>query len=162
MPPTCTSSPLLWACLYDNPESWTWAKHTKMKVLVCQHTQASHYYENAYITTILSHELKLLNGNQNILNFICWAHTRAPDLREIWINVLIRFIHVFHSNSMSYCAWEFMQEQVAEEFETGKMYRASFTDKFRRPVIVMIPRLQVCLPINLLGSLTWCLNHIKL
>ncbi|KAH7442506.1 hypothetical protein KP509_03G091900 [Ceratopteris richardii] len=33
-------------------------------------------------------------------------------------------------------------EDVAEEFKTGKMFRACFTDKLGRPVIVMIPRNQ--------------------
>lgn len=42
----------------------------------------------------------------------------------------------------SYKPEDILWEDIALECETGKMYRASFTDRLGRPVVIMIPRNQ--------------------
>lgn len=54
-----------------------------------------------------------------------------------------------------------MQDDVASEAETGKIYRSNYKDKHGRPVLVMRPRCQVgfSFAFSFLGKIV-CYNHI--
>jgi hypothetical protein len=59
----------------------------------------------------------------------------------------------------SYKPEEIKWAEVAKEAETGKVYRANFSDRWGRTVIVMRPAMQVC---YMFHNTLFCLVHILL
>lgn len=68
---------------------------------------------------------------------ICWVIIiELMNTKKKEKNILVIFL-------MMQCV-RILQEEIADEAETGKIYRSSCVDKHGRPVLVMRPSVEVC------------------
>ncbi|XP_073281077.1 uncharacterized protein [Primulina huaijiensis] len=89
-------------------------------------------------------EVRTLIGPQSKMAYYCSDESISRYLRARNWNVkkAVKMLKASLKWRLEYKPEEFRWDDVAQEAETGKIYRASYKDEYGRPVLVMRPRCQ--------------------